>query len=231
MIASSTATISGGIALQASFLVSFKQLVPEHTVNLLKVIRMRVKHFPAMFLLANTISGLVFGTETALFLAWLGFLVSWTYLRFYRTSPVLTTATGSESASIKGDASDTFAFAYFFPEVSHPFIEPVASTIYNILITLRVCTPFSAEDIDASNESAIARAEGGLPSIMSGRGSGRREEAERRRALALAALDQRLNAAVSRGSPANASSATATAPSAALAAPKETKEQGEESGM
>src|SRR5215469_18165103 len=134
MVASRTATISGGIALQASFLVSFKQLVPEHTVNLLRVIRMRVKHFPALFLLANTISGLVFGTETALFLAWFGFLVSWTYLRFYRTSPALTTATGGESASIKGDASDTFAFAYFFPEVAHPFIEPVASTIYNILI-------------------------------------------------------------------------------------------------
>jgi len=203
--------------------------VPEHTVNFLKVIRMRVKHFPAIFLLANTFSGLVLGTETALFLAWLGFLVSWTYLRFYRTSPVLSTATG-ESASVKGDASDTFAFAYFFPEVSHPFIEPIASAVYNLLITLRICTPFSAEDIDASNESATARAEGGLPSIMSGRGSGRREEAERRRALALAALDQRLNAAASRGSPANASPAPASAQSAAPTTPKEGKEQTQESG-
>ena len=204
--------------------------MPEHTVNFLKVIRMRVKHFPAMFLLANTFSGLVLGTETALFLAWLGFLVSWTYLRFYRSSPVLSTATGGESASVKGDASDTFAFAYFFPEVSHPFIEPIASAVYNLLITLRICTPFSAEDIDASNESATARAEGGLPSIMSGRGSGRREEAERRRALALAALDQRLNAAASRGSPGNGSPAIESTPSAALTTPKEAKEQTQESG-
>ena len=230
MITSSTATISGGIALQASFLVSFKQLVPEHTVNLLKVIRMRVKHFPALFLLVNTISGLVFGTETALFLAWFGFLVSWTYLRFYRTSPVLTTATGGESASVKGDASDTFAFAYFFPEAIHPFIAPVATAVYNILVALRICTPFSAEDIDASNESATARVEGGLPSIMNGRGSGRREEAERRRALALAALDQRLNAAASRGGPSNTLPAAApSTPPAAPAMPEEAKEQAQDS--
>lgn len=74
-----------------------------------------------------------------------------------------------------------------------------------MLVSLKVCTPFSDHDIDAGNEQASARAEGGLPSIMNpnsrgGRGGGTRAEAERRRALALEALNQRLNAAASRTS-------------------------------
>ncbi|KAF2197926.1 DUF1751-domain-containing protein [Delitschia confertaspora ATCC 74209] len=197
-------TISGGVAIQGAFLVSFKQLVPEHTVAIAKgLIRMRVKHFPAIFLLANTISGLVFGTETAMFLAWFGFLTAWVYLRFYRTSPSLSSAATGDGTVIKGDASDTFAFAHFFPEPIHTPVAAVSEQIYNALIALRVCTPFSVEDIDAGNEQASARAEGGLPSIMNphgraSRGGASRAEAERRRALALKALDQRLHAASAR---------------------------------
>jgi len=192
------------VAIQAGFLVAFKQLVPEHTVAIAKgLIRMRVKHFPAIFLLANTLSGVVFGTETALFLAWFGFFTAWVYLRFYRTSPSLSSAATGDGSVIHGDASDTFAFAYFFPEPIHTPIAKLSDQIYNTLITFKVCTPFSAEDVDAGNEQAMARAEGGLPSLMnpnwrSGRGGGRREEAERRRALALKALDQRLHAAANR---------------------------------
>ncbi|KAF2497356.1 DUF1751-domain-containing protein [Lophium mytilinum] len=199
-----TTTISGGVALQAAFLVSFKQLVPEHTVAILKgLIRMRVKHFPAIFLLANTISGVLFGTETALFLSWFGFFTAWIYLRFYRLSPSISSAATGDGSTMKGDASDTFAFAYFFPEPIHTPISKLADSVYNTLITLRVFKPFSDSDVDAGNEQAHARAEGGLPSLMnpngrSGRGGGRREEAERRRALALKALDQRLHAAASR---------------------------------
>lgn len=163
---------------------------------------MRVKHFPAIFLLANTISGLLFGTETAMILAWFGFLTSWVYLRFYRRSPSLTAATTGETPYTRGDASDTFAFAYFVPEPIHTPVAAFADKVYDLLVTLKVCTPFSAEDIDAGNEQAFARAEVGLPTLTSsgrgGRGGGRREEAERRRALALKALDQRLHAASSK---------------------------------
>jgi membrane associated rhomboid family serine protease len=194
-------TISGGIALQSAFLVAFKQLVPEHTVSMLQgLLRMRVKHFPAVFLLANTVAGLVLGTDTAMFLSWFAFLTSWTYLRFYRLSPLMTTtATGGDVPSVRGDASDTFAFAYFFPDPLHPPVAAVADRVYDLLVAVRVCTPFSSEDVDVGNEQASARAEGGgalpLTAAAAARGSGRREEAERRRALALKALDQRLHAA------------------------------------
>ncbi|OJJ49177.1 hypothetical protein ASPZODRAFT_129586 [Penicilliopsis zonata CBS 506.65] len=205
--------ICGGVSIQASFLVAFKQLVPEHTVAVYKgFIKMRVKHFPALFLLLNTLSGLLIGTDTAAVLAWLGLLTSWTYLRFYKRQPDLTgTATGG--LGIKGDPSETFTFACLFPDVIQPPIAFVADQIYALLVAIKLCTPFSEEDIASGNQQALARGEAGLPNLLSigrpgggssgagvgagVRGSGKREEAERRRALALRALDQRLQAASS----------------------------------
>ncbi|KAL4811144.1 eukaryotic integral membrane protein-domain-containing protein [Aspergillus unguis] len=195
---SSITQICGGISIQASFLVAFKQLVPEHTVTLFKgLVKMRVKHFPAVFLLLNTFSGLVLGTRIAATLAWIGLITSWTYLRFFKRQPDLT-GTSTDGAGIKGDASETFAFKCLFPDAIQPPIGLVSDAIYSVLVSLKVCTPFSAEDIASGNQQALARGEAGLPSLLSNRGgrNTKREEAERRRAVALKALDQRLQAAV-----------------------------------
>lgn len=192
--------ICGGVAIQGSFLVAFKQLVPEHTVAIFKgLIKMRVKHFPALFLLLNTISGIVIGTDTAAVLAWLGLLSSWTYLRFYKRQPDLT-GTSTNGLGIKGDASETFAFACLFPDVMQPAIAFVADQIYALLVAVKLLTPFSEDEIASGNQQVLARGEAGLPTLLSNqrggaRGSSKREEAERRRALALKALDQRLQAA------------------------------------
>lgn len=201
--------INGSVALQAAFLVAFKQLVPEHTVTIARgFIKIRVKHFPAIFLLANTLSGVIFGTETSLMLAWFGFLTSWTYLRFYKRQPDLSSASTGDSGGIRGDASETFAFAYFWPDVVHGPVAAISDTVYNALVALRICTPFSAEEVEASNEQVMARGEGGLPSLLNQGGrrgaSAKREEAERRRALALKALDQRLHAATTNKAPTTA---------------------------
>lgn len=192
--------VSGAVPLQAAFLVAFKQLVPEHTVALFKgLVKMRVKHFPAAFLLVNSVSGLLLGTDTAAFFSWVGLITAWTYLRFYkRQSYLSSTATGHPG--LRGDASETFAFAAFFPDKVQPPVALICDQIYMLLIKIGVCTPFSTEDIDSGNQQAAARGEAGLPSLLnnnsrSERGWGKREEAERRRALALQALDQRLSAA------------------------------------
>lgn len=160
---------------------------------------MRVKHFPALFLLLNTLSGFIIGTDTAAILAWLGLLTSWTYLRFYKRQPDLT-GTSTTGLGIKGDASETFAFACLFPDVMQPPIAFVADQIYALLVAVKVLRPFSDDDIASGNQQVLARGEAGLPTLLSNqrgasRGSGKREEAERRRALALKALDQRLQAA------------------------------------
>ena len=159
------------------------------------MVKIRVKHFPAIFVVANTISGIIIGTDTALVLAWTGFLTSWIYLRFYKKQPDLS-GTDTGGPKLKGDASETFAFAYFWPDAVQPPIAAVVDGIYKALVTARILTPFSAEDVETSNVQASARGESGLPTLLNhGRRGGKREEAERRRALALKVLDQRLQAA------------------------------------
>ncbi|KAI4152294.1 MAG: hypothetical protein LQ340_002988 [Diploschistes diacapsis] len=190
-------SIQGSISLQAGFLVAFKQLVPEHTVTILKgIIKIRVKHFPAIFLIANTISGVIFFTDTAAALSWLGFLSSWTYLRFYKQQPDLS-GTSTGGSTLKGDASETFAFAYFWPDIVHAPVAAISDLVFNFLVLLRICTPFTDEEVETSNQQAGGRGQE-LPNIMgpdARHGASKREEAERRRKLALKALDQRLQAA------------------------------------
>jgi len=113
-----------------------------------------------------------------------GFLVSWTYLRFYKTAfPDLDT---SQPSRLRGDASETFAFSEFFPEPLRPAVAAFSNVVYSILVTARICTHFSAADVSASRgESFVLRSAPGST----------RAETERRRALALKALDQRLHAA------------------------------------
>ncbi|KAF3490544.1 uncharacterized protein GIQ15_00061 [Arthroderma uncinatum] len=226
--------VGGGIAVQSAFLVAFKQLVPEHTVTILRgLVKVRVKHFPAIFLLLNFIGALFLGTDVAFHLSWLGLLISWTFLRFFKYQPDLS-GTSTGGPGIKGDASDTFAFACFFPDAVQPPITFVSDHIFALLVAIRICTPFSAEDVASGNEQALARGEAGLPSLLNNnvRGplrSGKREEAERRRALALKALDQRLQAASSNKGPqppvapsAQSSQTPATAPTAPAVSAGET---------
>lgn len=160
------------------------------------LVKIRVKHFPAIFLAANTISGIIFLTDTAAILAWLGVISSWTYLRFYKVQQDLSGAT-TRGTYLRGDASETFAFAYFWPDVVHGPIAAVSNMMFDILVLARICTPFSEEEVENSKQAASAR-ESGLPSLTNPDArynAGKREEAERRRKLALKALDQRLQAA------------------------------------
>jgi hypothetical protein len=220
------------LALSAAFLVSLKQLVPEHTVSLFNsLLRIRIKHFPALFVLANMLSGPLLGTDTAFWLAMFGFLTGWLYLRFYRISDIGATESATGGV-MKGDPSETFAFVSFFPDVFHPVLAPVCDSVFNALVQLKLCTPFSDSAIETATENAASRSEGGLPSIMNqpggaagGGGGGKRAEAERRRALALKALDQRLNAAaVSRNVNASAAESAEAGPVTAEADESRAKE-------
>ena len=225
----SVVQICGGISIQASFLVAFKQLVPEHTVAIFKgLVKMRVKHFPALFLLLNTLSGIIFGTHVAAILAWLGLLTSWTYLRFFKRQPDLT-GTSTDGLGIKGDASETFAFAALFPDLIQPPIAFLSEQVYNVLVAFKILRPFSEEDIASGNQQVLARGEAGLPSLLStrsARGMAKREEAERRRALALKALDQRLQAAAAGRAPASSTTPLPTTQTPTTATPTVSAGQG-----
>ncbi|EJT72060.1 hypothetical protein GGTG_11308 [Gaeumannomyces tritici R3-111a-1] len=181
-------TIGGTIPLQISFLVAFSQLVPAHTVTLFRgIVSLRVPRFPILYVGVITVLSLTpMLTSASFFLTIFGMLTSWTYLRFYKTAfPDLDS---SQSASLRGDASETFAFAEFFPGPAKPFVAGVSVQVFNVMVALRLCSPFSQADVAASRGDGGAFLQRGAP-------GGARAEAERRRAVALKALDQRLHAA------------------------------------
>ncbi|KAH7040144.1 eukaryotic integral membrane protein-domain-containing protein [Microdochium trichocladiopsis] len=184
--------IAGTIPLQVAFLVAFSQLVPAHTVTLFRgVLSMRVPRFPLVYLGVLFVLSLTPLYSSINFVsAVFGFLTSWTYLRFYKT--VFPDLDSSQPSSLRGDASETFAFVEFFPGPAKPFVGAIADQVFNVLVALRICTPFSAAEVSAASQ-------GGNSFMPRNPPGGVRAEAERRRALALKALDQRLHAATAAG--------------------------------
>lgn len=172
--------------------MAFSQLVPAHTVTLFRgVLSMRVPRFPLAYLGTIFVLSLTpLFTSMTFLSALFGFLTSWTYLRFYKT--VFPDLDSSQPTSLRGDASETFAFVEFFPVPAKPFIGALADQIFDILVALRLCTPFSAAEVSAASQ-------GGNSFMPRNPPGGVRAEAERRRALALKALDQRLHAATATG--------------------------------
>lgn len=194
----SLTTIGGGVSLSISFLIAFSQLVPAHTVTLFRgIISLRVPRFPLIYMLTITILTMTpVLTVASLLLAIYGFLTSWTYLRFFKAAfPDLDTP---QHSSLRGDASETFAIAEFFPDPARAPIARFSNTVYNILVSLRVCTPFPSDG---------AAPRGDLMSSRPPAQGSSRAETERRRALALKALDQRLNASMTTKIPQPASQA------------------------
>nr|CAG8488256.1 3594_t:CDS:2 [Entrophospora candida] len=85
---------NGLIGLACGFLVALKQLDPEHLV------------FKSLFSIRIKVSA-----QTQFLLVIYGWIISWIYLRFFKIQD-----------GIKGDSSETFSFASFFPE----FIQELA---------------------------------------------------------------------------------------------------------
>ncbi|KAG5923247.1 hypothetical protein E4U42_005013 [Claviceps africana] len=179
-------SISGGVSIQVAFLIAFSQLIPAHTVTLFRgILSLKVPRLPLLFIgIVTVLSMTPLLSRAATWQALFGFLSSWTYLRFYKTVfPDLDT---SQPTSLRGDASETFAFAEFFPGPLKPFVAALSDQIFNVLVAVRLCTPFSHADMSAARGERV---------LQRGTPGSARAEAERRRALALKALDQRLNAA------------------------------------
>ena len=136
--------VAGTIPLQISFLVAFSQLVPAHTVTLFKgVLSLRVPKFPLLYIGIVTVLALTpLLTIASLLLAVTGLFTSWTYLRFFKT--VFPDLDSSQPASMRGDASESFAFAEFFPGPVKPLVAALSDQVFGALVAMRICTPFSA---------------------------------------------------------------------------------------
>ncbi|KAL0243419.1 hypothetical protein I308_105385 [Cryptococcus tetragattii IND107] len=192
----------GMTGLQVGFLVAFTQLIPEHQVQLLGKIKLRVKSLPGIHLLISNILVILLGPSPFILIQF-GFFVAWVYLRFFKPLP--------DGGLYRGDRSETFAFQYWFPPVVRPYISVVANHVYALATRVHLVQAWD----ESANEYSLLPGPGGA-----------RAEAERRRALALKALDARLASAPSPAPAASAAASTAPAaldPAAAAAAvPAET---------
>ncbi|XP_030640880.1 transmembrane protein 115 [Chanos chanos] len=162
--------IYGTPAFLGGVLVALKQTTGDTTV--LRVPQVRLKAAPALALLALAVLRLAGLLESTAPLAACGYgaLAGWVYLRFYQ-----------RHSRGRGDMSDHFAFASFFPEALQPAVGFGAGLIHSILVKMKVCRKMVKRyDVGAPSSITIS-----LPGTDP-------QDAERRRQLALKALNERL---------------------------------------
>lgn len=128
------------MALQTGFLVAFTQIIPEHQVQLFGgLAKLRVKvgntilFYSALLIVVSlqqlpmiyvTFSNVmvILGYQSPFILIQFGWLVSWFYLRFVKQN---------DGMDFRGDRSETFSFASWFP----PFVQQVEL----VLAVYKVC--------------------------------------------------------------------------------------------
>ncbi|GAA5829920.1 hypothetical protein JCM11251_007932 [Rhodosporidiobolus azoricus] len=180
-------------ALQVGFLVAFTQLIPEHQVQVLGgVIKMRVKSLPMLYVTFSNIA-CVIGYQSPWILIQFGWLVSWFYLRFVKWS---------ESGDFRGDRSETFAFSSWFPPFVQPYVSRLTTFVFGLAIRFKLIEPWT--DLESHPSGGAG---GAAYQQVPG---GQRAEAERRRQLALEALDRRMASTP----PSTSTAALAAAPAA-----------------
>jgi len=185
----------GQMAIQTAVLVAFTQLIPEHQVQVMGVLRARVKTLPMAYLTLSTVMCLI-GYQCPWIIIQFAWLFSYLWLRLYKKSE------DSLGHPIYGDRSETFAFVQWFPPFLHTPMSLLSNTAYNLGSKFHLI-PSSAPDVESGGYTALP-----------GPGS-TRAEAERRRAMALKALDQR----VANASPAPPEAASSSAAKAAVEPP------------
>ncbi|KAJ3542823.1 hypothetical protein NMY22_g3362 [Coprinellus aureogranulatus] len=163
----------GQTALQIGLLVAFTQLIPEHNVQLMGVIRVRVKvrpekassgktefltdaqTLPMAYLTLSTVLCIV-GFQNPWILIQFGWFVSWVYLRFYKKNTI-----DSISGVSYGDRSDTFSLISWFPPFLHTPLTHLGNFVYGLANRFHLI-PNSSSDIEGGGYTQIpggARAE------------------------------------------------------------------------
>ncbi|KAI9094922.1 hypothetical protein DFS34DRAFT_595424 [Phlyctochytrium arcticum] len=174
-----TSQAHGMGALMSGFIIAFKQheqTVPEHSIRILNTISLRSKHLPSLYICLNFLLFALRIIHVQFFVVAFGTIVSWVYMRFFK-----------RQEGIRGDRSETFSFASFFPDMLHPFIKPISNSVYKIFISLRCLPP-----VTNTLPLHATAGQGGLsqpPPNTTGPGYA---DTERRKAIALRALDMKL---------------------------------------
>ncbi|KAJ2722127.1 hypothetical protein GGI07_003512 [Coemansia sp. Benny D115] len=178
--------VGGMAAVLTGFTVGLKQLVPEHSVKLLRGrLGFRVNDLPGFYTLVFPLLFTLIGDVGGAILVNVGFVVSFVYLRFYK-----------REQGVMGDRSVAFAFATFFPPFVQPVIRRVSSAVYAVAVRCRLITSeadylqqHNMADLEAqmppasASEPAAASAGDGVDAEL--------DAAGRRQALASRVPDQR----------------------------------------
>ena len=123
--------IHGLAGYVAGICVAVRQIMPDHLIFKTRWGRLTNRNVPLTVLIMSIILWAVHlldGTYPAMFAS--GLLVSWVYLRFYQHHP-----------NGRGDSSESFTFASFFPNVMQPIIAVLVNPIYVCCLKIGVVKP------------------------------------------------------------------------------------------
>uniref|UniRef100_A0A8C5PXH1 Transmembrane protein 115 n=1 Tax=Leptobrachium leishanense TaxID=445787 RepID=A0A8C5PXH1_9ANUR len=162
-----SAHIHGFPAFAGAILVAHKQTVGDGQLET----RQWMQALPQLVLVALTLLSVVSLVPSRMLVGYaIGMLSGWVYLRFYQ-----------RHSRGRGDMSDHFSFASFFPGPVQPAAALLGKLTHAALVRLRLCPP------------AVKRYDVGAPSSITISLPGTDpQDAERRRQLALKALNERL---------------------------------------
>ena len=173
----------GALGTVSALFVAVKQGNPDS--NIIPQVPLRIKWIPVLFVTISLLWELVFPTHiptdaeiggapqrgTHVLHVLLGWFVSWFYLRFYQRI----------NGGI-GDTSSTFAFQEFFPDPAKAVVGSIANAVFK---TVSI-TGFGKDLIEAEEAAARKAEEENLF------GTAPTSESDRRRQVALQALNDRL---------------------------------------
>eukprot|EP00727_Mastigamoeba_balamuthi_P012237 m51a1_g7636 putative transmembrane protein (350) ;mRNA; f:334881-336075 len=163
------ADICGYSGLLTAYLVAVKQLAPDMEHRLLLLGALRARHLPLLCVAVCAALSLVSRGFQALVMSLCGLGVAWAYLRYWQRRP----------GGAVGDRGESFAFHTFFPEaVQGPLA--AAERLLSSLCCGRGGAGAGGASLAGSRAFAVAPAGSSAADI------------ERRRVLALRAVDQRL---------------------------------------
>ncbi|RKP01412.1 hypothetical protein CXG81DRAFT_29753 [Caulochytrium protostelioides] len=176
-------------ALICGFVVAFRQVIPEHTVSLFRIIRVRIKHLPPTYLLGSTLLYVLGLIRVEYYILLCGFITSWIYLRFYKMQD-----------GLQGDRSDTFSFVSFLPEALQAPVTPSINAIHNVLMGFGIVPatgpppqlPTDRRQVLYTETDTYAPSTPATGPPIHASSHHRLDDAERRRQLALKALESRL---------------------------------------
>lgn len=120
----------------AAICVSVKQLLPESVLISTSFGKFKNNNVPLAALFISIFLYLIHMIEGSLVLMFFyGTVISWIYLRFIQSHP----------NGHRGDLSDGFSFASFFPNIAKPLVSVIANTVYKFFVTIHLLSPPSQQ--------------------------------------------------------------------------------------